>query len=445
MEKMKKSHFAIIPVVVLLVVLLLASCSGQTKDAAPSDSSNASQDTPKDAAKEPAELVFYSWSNAPEESFNSLYGNSIRAKFPNYTIKYVQRGDMSVQDLLSSGQRVDIYFDSIGNFANTSILNNMQYDMTELVKKHNIDLNQYEPTSLAGMKQMSDGKLYGLPISNVTLLLYYNKGVFDKFGVPYPKNGMTWDDTFALAKKLTRVDNGVQYQGLSFTQAHPIRMNSLSLPLIDPKTGKAGINTDNWKKIFQMSFIDLYLDLDPANRQKAKINCSGALEGTQDLAMCVDLSSNPVTQVEALSKISWDMVALPTFKELPGVGAQMYPTYFSITSMAKNKDAAMEVIKFLSTDAYQVEASKNGNMPGVKSEAARKVLGQNTAFKDKNFQAVYFDKAAPIASKNVYDYAIEKVYVKDITNLVQGKVDLNTFLRDAEERGNQFLKEQTGK
>jgi multiple sugar transport system substrate-binding protein len=321
----------------------------------------------------------------------------------------------------------------------------MQFDMTELVKKHNIDLNQYEPTSLAGMKQMSDGKLYGLPISNVTLLLYYNKGVFDKFGVPYPKDGMTWDDTYALAKKLTRVDNGVQYQGLSFTQAHPIRMNSFSLPLVDPKTGKAGINTDKWKKILQMSFIDPYLDLDPANRQKAKINCSGALEGTQDLAMCVDLSSNPVTQVEALSKISWDMVALPTFKELPGVGAQMYPTYFSITSMAKNKDAAMEVIKYLSTDAYQVEASKNGNMPGVKSEAARKVLGQNTPFKDKNFQAVYFDKAAPIAPKNVYDYAIEKVYVKDITNLVQGKVDLNTFLRDAEERGNQFLKEQTGK
>lgn len=48
-----------------------------------------------------------------------------------------------------------------------------------------------------------DGKLYGLPFRNDYYVLFYNKDIFDRLGVPYPNNDMTWDEYEQLAAQLT--------------------------------------------------------------------------------------------------------------------------------------------------------------------------------------------------------------------------------------------------
>jgi ABC-type glycerol-3-phosphate transport system substrate-binding protein len=417
---------------------LLASavaCGSPAPDQKPAEQKAASPVV----ADGPAELVFYSWGNQPEESFNELYGDAIRKKFPNYTIKYVQRGTKSVQDLIVSGQQIDIYFDSIGNFANTLIANKMEYDMTELVKTFKVDTSRFEPTVMDAMKMMSGGKLYGLPISNTTLVLYYNKSVFDRFGVGYPKNGMTWDETFEIVKKLTRTDNGKTYRGISFTVVHPLRMNPYSLPMVDSKTGKAAINNDKWKAVFQTAFVDPYKDWDAASRAGAKGISFKSFTDKQEYGMMVDLSSNPALQAELLNQIEWDMVSMPTYKDLPGVGAQLYPTYASITAQSKFKNQAMNVITYLTSDEYQMESSRKGTMPAITSDAAKKALGQSTKFKDKNFQAMYMNKFAPIAYKTLMDYDLEKLYTADVNKLSAGTIDINSYLRSAEEKGNKLI------
>jgi ABC-type glycerol-3-phosphate transport system substrate-binding protein len=391
------------------------------------------------AADGPVELVFYSFGNAPEESFNELYGNAIRKKFPNYTIKYVQRGTKSVQDLIVSGQQIDIYFDSIGNFMSTLIGNKMEYDMTELVKANKVDTSRFEPTVMEAMKMMSGGKLYGLPISNTTLVIYYNKSVFDRFGLTYPKSGMTWDETFEIVKKLNRTEGGKTYKGISFTVVHPLRMNPYSLSMIDAKTGKSAINSEKWKAVFQTAFVDPYKDWDAASRASSKPISFKLFTQRQEYGMMVDLSSNPALQGDLLANIDWDMVPLPTYKDLPGVGAQLYPTYASITAQSKYKNEAMKVITYLTSDEYQLEASRKGTMPAVTAESVRKVLGQDTKFMDKNFQAMYANKFAPIAYKALLDYDLEKAYTEEIGKLSAGTVDINSYLRSAEEKGNKLL------
>ncbi len=49
-----------------------------------------------------------------------------------------------------------------------------------------------------------DGKYYGLPYDASVMIFYYNKDMFDKAGVAYPKNTWTWDDMLAAAKALTK-------------------------------------------------------------------------------------------------------------------------------------------------------------------------------------------------------------------------------------------------
>lgn len=74
-------------------------------------------------------------------------------------------------------------------------------DLTPYIKKYNIPVDKIH-------KELDDfvyvdGKVYGIPENGGPFCLMYNKDVFDRAGVPYPTNDMTWDELRVLAKKLT--------------------------------------------------------------------------------------------------------------------------------------------------------------------------------------------------------------------------------------------------
>lgn len=54
---------------------------------------------------------------------------------------------------------------------------------------------------------MRDGRAYGFPCNVYGMAILYNKDVFDRAGVPYPKSGWTWDDVIRTAQKLTARDS----------------------------------------------------------------------------------------------------------------------------------------------------------------------------------------------------------------------------------------------
>ena len=49
---------------------------------------------------------------------------------------------------------------------------------------------------------------YGLPRDFQTIVLFYNKDMFDAAGMAYPTASWTWDDLRAAAKQLTLDKNG---------------------------------------------------------------------------------------------------------------------------------------------------------------------------------------------------------------------------------------------
>jgi multiple sugar transport system substrate-binding protein len=129
------------------------------------------------------------------------------------------------------------------------------------------------------------------------------------------------------------------------------------------------------------------------------------------------------------------MVALPTFKELPKIGSQGYPTYFGITKTAVNKDAAMEVIAYLTSDEVQKHLAEGGDIPVIKNEQVRAAFASKTGYTNINWKAVFHHSPAPIAYKSIYDAVVEANYISDAANpLVQGKTDMNTAFRTAAEK-----------
>src|SRR5699024_5763762 len=87
-------------------------------------------------------------------------------------------------------------------------------DMSELIEKHDFDLDRIEPSLLEESRMFGDGELYTLPYTRGATVLHYNKDIFDLFGVDYPTDDMTWDEVIELASKVTGEKNGVEYYGL---------------------------------------------------------------------------------------------------------------------------------------------------------------------------------------------------------------------------------------
>ncbi|ULL16319.1 extracellular solute-binding protein [Paenibacillus sp. H1-7] len=426
MVKMKHPHAAFI---VALLAGAMTACTGQP---------NADQQAGEPAAAsqlqqmEPAELVIYSSSGWTPEAFNEKFGDALRAKFPQHQIKYIQSTNgAGYQDLITAGQPIDMIWESVAKFP--SILQyNIQYDMTELIKKHNVDTSRMEPTMLDAMRTISGGKLYALPVVNNTLSLYYNKDLFDKFGLAYPTDGMTWDQVLDLNKQLTRVDGGIQYVGLGISQSHFFDINPLSLSKMDPNTLMPTIYNDKWKTLFE-----IYSKMAEASGYKEKIQELQGIPGVtnfvkkKDTAMVAALANMHMTQ--DMSEVNWDVVRYPVFKDAPNANPQSYPTYFGVSSISKHQDQAMDMIKYLVSDEFQLAVARSGTLPVIQSSSVIGAFAQDAKFKDKNVKSALYSSFAPIAVQTIYDSAVSSAYGKKLVPFSLGQMDVNTLLRTSEE------------
>jgi multiple sugar transport system substrate-binding protein len=103
-------------------------------------------------------------------------------------------------------------------------------DLTPFIKKFNFDMNRFDPQVLATIRTYSDqGGFEFLPESMTTLVLMYNKDIFDHFGVAFPKDRMTWEQTKELAAKVSRSEGGKDYFGFGMDKFFQINNTQLSI------------------------------------------------------------------------------------------------------------------------------------------------------------------------------------------------------------------------
>ena len=86
----------------------------------------------------------------------------------------------------------------IPTFLNQHVLVNLM----PYVQKYGVDLSVYFPNVLAIARR--DSALFALPKDFTPMVMYYNKRLFDRAGLPYPSPNWTWENYRTLAQKLTR-------------------------------------------------------------------------------------------------------------------------------------------------------------------------------------------------------------------------------------------------
>lgn len=441
-----KKRAVALSAIAAMTASLLAGCggkeaseggAGQGNDAAPGTQPAAVQP----AKQEPVTITFgYRPGYFTEKEMERYVIEPVKKKYPHITVKplLIDNKTVTLPNLIAAKEVPDIITTNsltLQDFKQWDL----QFDMTELVQSQKTDLSGFKADALESIKITNQTPyLVGLPYTLQFNALYYNKDIFNKFGVEYPKDGMTWGEVTELAKKLTRVADNVQYRGLEPDSV--FRPGSqLELPLVDPATYKSIANTDAWKRVFQM-VRDIY-EIPGNSDIKSLGNGIKDFNQTQTIAMIAGLNWLSFMNDDKIksSFTNWDMASYPVFPEKPGIGTQIDIHLMLLAKTSKNKEAALQVMSTVVSDEVQLELVRDGKISVLKDKKFEDEFGKNLdILKGKNVQAVFKTKPAkPFPPTEFAGRALN-----DITNLmgkiIKDQVDLNTALR-------QFDEEQTKK
>ncbi|CAG7624684.1 ABC transporter substrate-binding protein [Paenibacillus allorhizosphaerae] len=434
---MKKSSLWFVS---LCCTVSLVGCNAAPK--APADANIAQGNA--ELSKDPVTVkIFASGGMFSEEEFARYIVEPVKKKYPQITVERYNTSS-KLPDLIAAGDIPDIVASYPGPMGSTLADNKMIFNMEPLMKKYKFDTGRFSNEALQTLK-IAGGQDYlaGLPAYTNTFALFYNKDVFDKFGIPYPKDGIYWDEVVEIAKKFNRLDNGVMYRGI-FPDGIGRIQQQLSIPFADFNANKSLLNTEPWREAFQ-TWGSLFKmpgltegDFEVPNAGK---NQTAFVSGT--LAMIAS-HSNLLNSLKKAPDLKWDMVTYPQHRKAPGIGQRLDSPILAITEQSKAKDAAFLVLDTLLTDEVQADMMRNGRMTVLKDDKLKSEFGKGLEeFKGKNLSVMTKLKFAVMTPfKYLPDGEVDKVLSKSFNAYIIDQKDLNTALREADEEMNKLIQDK---
>jgi multiple sugar transport system substrate-binding protein len=439
---MKKSLLSIIAFA--LSATLIAGCgagSGSSPDQAAADKSV------KPPSNEPVKLTVYGYSSSLTDSeFQKYFVEPVQKKYPNISFDLVTRaGDKNTpEQIIASGAYPDLLFVSniyIGMFNGLG----MTMDMAPMAKKEKLDPSRFDPGAMEAIRQFGGkDRLYAFPFSMNYGMTLYNKDIFDKFGVPYPKDMMTWNDMLELGKKLTRQDQGTQYIGIDPGPVDQMK-EEYSLPYVDAKQEKPVLTSDGFQKLFAL--LKQFYEVPGFIGDKKKFEYGkNAFMKDKNVAMLPTWGNGVVGMLEDAAdqgqSMNWDFVTQPMFADHPGVGRPANMPVLMIFPKSPHQDAAFQVIQTLTSDETQTMLNKNGRLTVLNSNDIKNQFASDLkSFKGKNIQSVFKLKQAPGVVLSDYDVELKKLIQNAAKDMAQNGKDVNTVLREAQDKAEKAMAE----
>jgi multiple sugar transport system substrate-binding protein len=272
---------------------------------------------------------------------------------------------------------------------------------------------------------------FGLPRDFQTIVIFYNKDMFDAAQVPYPKADWTYDDLRATAKALTKDTKGDGKIDQFGYIIDPWDMEPGWSEIIWAYGGEI-INADHtktligepqarqaWQFLYDMMRVDKSIP-DP----NTSVQYGGDLFLSGNAAM-IAMGHWAVPSYSG-AKFKWDAVPMP--KGPAGQATSVNSAGFVVGKDSKNPEAAFAFIKFVLSQAGQTRLAQMGfACPVLKSVAESPAfLKQSTAI---NHQ-IFIDSLAFAHMKPVFKgYDEWASTVGDgMTPVWNGEADLNTTL-----------------
>lgn len=415
-------------VFVMILSLILTACGGAQ---APADSN------------EPVTISMMMWGDPAElEVWNQIVSDFHQTN-PNITVK-VEVSDWDsywtkVKTMLSAGTPPDVFAMDAPlylDYQSRGVLLNLQ----PYLDKNPDLLNGVYPQTLDAYKT-SDG-MYGLPRDFQTIVLFYNKDMFDAAGVAYPTADWTYDDLRDAAKKLTRDSDGdgktdqfgfysdlwdmelIWSEAIWAYGGDIVSADHTRTLVGEPKAREA------WQLFNDMMFVD---------KSWPNSTTAGEYGGDPFLAGVAAMTTIGHWAVPGYSEVSfkWDVVPMP--KGPAGQATSVNSAGFVIGKASRNPDAAFEFLKYVLSEPAQKRLAELGfACPVLKSVAESDAfLKQDTAIDQK----VFIDSLAFAHMKPVFKgYDEWSSAIGDgMATVWMGETELDATLDDAVKAADEVL------
>jgi len=225
-----------------------------------------------------------------------------------------------------------------------------------------IDVSDFYPQAIEAFTY--NGQIVCIPQNISSLVIYYNRDLFDAAGVAYPADNWTWDGFLAAARSLTRDldgDGAIDQYGLGI-EPELIRLAPFVWQnggtLVDnvnaPTTFTLGAGPD--LEAFQW-FVDLQVKwrvVPAAVEAQAEDNESRFLNGRT--AMYFNSRRGVPTYREA-AKFDWDVASLPVHAYQASV---LHSDAYCVPASVKNKEAVWRFVEFANSVEGQTIVAETG-------------------------------------------------------------------------------------
>lgn len=216
------------------------------------------------------------------------------------------------------------------------------------------ELSNFPDSALAAETMRADGKLYAVPLASQTMLIIYNKELFEKAGVAPPT---TWDELVTVSKTLkdkgiTPFGNGTATAWQNETIVGALLSSQIGkafeqdvlagkADFTDPRFVGALTKLDEIKTYFAPNFSGV----DYAASQQLFATGRAAMFAGGSFEIANFLRQNP--------KLKLGLFASPVAKAGdPRLVALYYDGGYAINAASKNKEAALKFLRFLGTPEF---------------------------------------------------------------------------------------------
>jgi multiple sugar transport system substrate-binding protein len=254
-------------------------------------------------------------------------------------------------------------------------------NLTPLVEKYKVDLKAFWPQTKPWMDYKN--KVYAFPTNASSMVLFYNKKLFNEAGVPYPEATWTWQDMLRAAKKLTK-GNPATGRYKQFGILWPdlltdvlIWQNGGRVYTTDGK--KCIINSPAAKEAvrFLYNLRFKYRVMPTKSEMESMASAGGWGQGGINLFAAGSIAMLPmgrwaIVRLRKAKNLDWDIAPLPKGK----VRANLFLNRVTdIGRTSKHPEAAFKFLLFLRSKEYNELVSRSGDsFPALMSIAESNIF-----------------------------------------------------------------------
>ncbi|SDE07609.1 extracellular solute-binding protein [Paenibacillus sp. UNCCL117] len=337
-----------------------------------------------------------------ETGFMARYGTAFQQKFPNVQLELIRVGDVPLTGSVMRsevgrwprGEELpDVMALRADEFAQLAGQGRL-YALDAAIRQDGFPIERMHAGLVDALRSQGEGRLYGLTPGFRQTAIYYNKSLFDRYGVEYPKEGLTWPELLQLAVRVG--EQGGKREGVfglaASTPAAAAEWTiqaaaAMGLTVVDPSAGRVNLDVPRWKEAWGAVLEAVrqgHLQA-PAQESEGKGKPAGASSAEGDLfaagkaAMTLQTYSYAMKLSVLSSRLDWDLVREPGGLDRPGESSSFsIGRIYAVSASSSSQRAAWELVRFIQEREGELPAAAGsdyspampvGGIPGKGMEA----------------------------------------------------------------------------